>query len=80
MTLGEVYDPISPIHVQLIGERGESGPIQIKPGFGTNDRFENDKTYKVVAKVVDIGKVCCLNFSSYRAFSRDVTATILVSS
>ena len=58
MKLGEVYDPVSPIYVQLIGDKGESGAIQIKPGYGPKDRFESYKTYKVVAKVADIGKVC----------------------
>ena len=40
-----------------MGEKGVSGHIQIKPGYGPNDKFEKGRTYKVVAKVEDIGRV-----------------------
>lgn len=43
--------------IQLVGERGESGQIQIKPGYGPNDKFEKGRIYKVVARVADIGRV-----------------------
>lgn len=43
--------------IQLVGEKGESGQIQIKPGYGPNDKFEKGRIYKVVARVADIGRV-----------------------
>lgn len=50
-------DPHAPVWIQLVGEKGESGHIQIKPGYGPEDKFEKDRTYKVVARVTDIGRV-----------------------
>ena len=55
--MGEVADPYAPVWIQLIGEKGESGQIQIKPGYGPNDKFEKGRIYKVVARVADIGRV-----------------------
>ena len=43
--------------IQLVGEKGESGQIQIKPGYGPQDKFEKGRIYKVVARVADIGRV-----------------------
>lgn len=57
LKLGEVADPYAPVWIQLVGEKGESGQIQIKPGYGPKDKFENDRMYKVVARVNDIGRV-----------------------
>ena len=50
-------DPTAPIYIQLVGEKGESGRIQMKPGYSPADRFEKGQTYKVVARVSEIGKV-----------------------
>ena len=57
LKLGEVADPYAPVWIQLVGEKGESGQIQIKPGYGPNDKFEKGRIYKVVARVADIGRV-----------------------
>lgn len=57
LKLGDVLDPHTPVLVQLIGEKGESGKIQVKPGLRPTDKFENDKVYKLIAKVGDIGRV-----------------------
>ena len=57
LKLGEVADPYAPVWIQLVGEKGESGQIQIKPGYGPKDKFENGRMYKVVARVNDIGRV-----------------------
>ena len=57
LKLGEVADPYAPVWIQLVGEKGESGQIQIKPGYGPQDKFEKDRIYKVVARVADIGRV-----------------------
>lgn len=57
LKLGDVADPHAPVWIQLLGEKGESGQIQIKPGYGPEDKFEKDRTYKVVARVTDIGRV-----------------------
>lgn len=50
-------DPHAPVWIQLVGEKRESGQIQIKPGYGPEDKFEKDRTYKVVARVTDIERV-----------------------
>lgn len=57
LKLGEVADPYAPVWIQLVGEKGESGQIQIKPGYGPQDKFEKGRIYKVVARVADIGRV-----------------------
>lgn len=57
LKLGDVADPHAPVWIQLLGEKGESGQIQIKPGYGPEDKFEKDRIYKVVARVTDIGRV-----------------------
>ena len=57
LKLGEVADPYAPVWIQLVGEMGESGQIQIKPGYGPQDKFEKGRIYKVVARVADIGRV-----------------------
>ncbi|XP_058971580.2 lipoxygenase homology domain-containing protein 1 isoform X1 [Pocillopora verrucosa] len=57
LKLGEVADPYAPVWIQLVGEKGESGQIQIKPGYGPNDKFEKGRIYKVVARVADIGRI-----------------------
>lgn len=57
LKLAEVADPYAPVWIQLVGEKGESGQIQIKPGYGPKDKFENGRMYKVVARVNDIGRV-----------------------
>ena len=57
LKLGEVADPYAPVWIQLVGEKGESGQIQIKPGYGPKDKFEKGRIYKVVARVADIGRV-----------------------
>lgn len=57
LKLGDVADPYAPVWIKLEGEKGESGQIQIKPGYGPQDKFEKDRTYKVVARVADIGRI-----------------------
>ncbi|XP_022806964.1 lipoxygenase homology domain-containing protein 1-like isoform X2 [Stylophora pistillata] len=57
LKLGEVADPYAPVWIQLVGEKGESGQIQIKPGYGPYDKFEKGRIYKVVARVADIGRI-----------------------
>ena len=64
LKLGEVADPYTPVWIQLVGEKGESGQIQIKPGYGPNDKFEKDRIYKVVARVANIGRVSVLGGNS----------------
>lgn len=64
LKLGEVADPYTPVWIQLVGEKGESGQIQIKPGYGPNDKFEKDRIYKVVARVANIGRVSALGGNS----------------
>jgi len=59
-----VADPYTPVWIQLVGEKGESGQIQIKPGYGPNDKFEKDRIYKVVARVANIGRVSALGRNS----------------
>ena len=55
--LGDVLDPHAPVLIQLVGETGESGKIQVKPGVRPTDEFEKGKVYKLIARVADIGKV-----------------------
>lgn len=57
-------DPYTPVWIQLVGEKGESGQIQIKPGYGPNDKFEKDRIYKVVARVANIGRVSAFDRNS----------------
>ncbi|KAK3753030.1 hypothetical protein QZH41_014996, partial [Actinostola sp. cb2023] len=57
LRLGDVLDPQTPVLVQLIGEKGESGKIQVKPGVRPTDEFEKGKTYKLIARVADIGRI-----------------------
>ena len=66
LKLGEVADPYTPVWIQLVGEKGESGQIQIKPGYGPNDKFEKDRIYKVVARVANIGRVSTLGGKSLK--------------
>ena len=57
LRLGDVLDPHAPVLIQLLGENGESGKIQVKPGVRPEDQFEKGKVYKLIARVGDIGKV-----------------------
>ncbi|XP_032223635.2 lipoxygenase homology domain-containing protein 1 isoform X2 [Nematostella vectensis] len=57
MKLGEVLDPHAPVHIQLLGDEGESGKIQVKPGVRPTDKFEPGKVYKLMAKVNNIGPI-----------------------
>lgn len=57
LRLGDVLDPHAPVLIQLLGENGESGKIQVKPGVRPEDKFEKGKVYKLIARVADIGKV-----------------------
>ncbi|XP_078366082.1 uncharacterized protein LOC144650308 [Oculina patagonica] len=60
--LGEVADPYASVWIQLVGEEGVSGQIQIKPGYGPNDKFEKGRIYKVVAIEADIGRIMDVKF------------------
>ena len=55
--LGEVLNPEATLYIYLIGQKGETSKVFLKP----EEPLEREKTYKfTLALTVDIGKVCQL--------------------
>ena len=55
--LGEVLNPEATLYIYLIGRRGETSKVFLRP----EEPLQREKTYKfTLALTVDIGRVCAL--------------------
>lgn len=58
MRLGEVLNPEATLYIYLIGRRGETSKVFLRP----EEPLEREKTYKfTLALTVDIGRVRTVN-------------------
>ena len=55
--LGDVASPDTNLYIQLIGDKGETSKIMLRPVGSQFNKFEKGRTYKFTVETVDIGKV-----------------------
>lgn len=55
--IGEVEDPLAKLFVRLIGDKGESSKIVLRPAGSNLEKFENGKVYKFTVEMPGVGKV-----------------------
>ena len=46
------------VFVQIYGDKGDSGKLQLRSAENTKNKFERGRTDQFVLEAVDIGKVC----------------------
>lgn len=56
--LGDVLSPDTNLYVQLLGEKGETSKIMLRPIGSSMNKFEKGRTYKFTVETVNVGKVC----------------------
>ena len=55
--LGDVLSPDTNLYVQLLGEKGETSKIMLRPIGSSMNKFEKGRTYKFTVETVNVGKV-----------------------
>ena len=55
--IGEVENPFAKLFVRLIGDKGESSKIVLRPAGSNLEKFENGKVYKFTVEMLGVGEV-----------------------
>ncbi|XP_074616097.1 uncharacterized protein LOC141875648 isoform X1 [Acropora palmata] len=55
--LGDVLSPDTNLYVQLLGEKGETSKIMLRPIGSSMNKFEKGRTYKFTVETVNVGKI-----------------------
>ena len=58
--LGNVENPFTKLFVRLVGDKGESSKIVLRPAGSQLEKFEDGKVYKFTVEMPGVGQV--INF------------------